>query len=128
MSGDSDLLVVTTLVYFVFYRTRGCGCIERPAFPAPSMERAERNEHLAQKACGEIAKLRPPLFEIRIRRVGKGASRAVPTMRAVPTKSKCKMVGLLCLAHPMLSLRGAKRRSNPSLGFRRDGLLRLRSQ
>ena len=28
--------VVTMLVYFVFYRTRGCGCIVRPAFPAPS--------------------------------------------------------------------------------------------
>src|ERR1700731_5454195 len=34
--GRSGEPVVTTLVYFVFYRTRGCGCIVRPAFPAPS--------------------------------------------------------------------------------------------
>ncbi len=29
--------VVTMLVCFVFYRTRGCGCSEHPAFPAPSV-------------------------------------------------------------------------------------------
>jgi hypothetical protein len=28
--------VVTTLVCFVLFRTRGCGCIGRPAFPTPS--------------------------------------------------------------------------------------------
>src|SRR6266704_4160113 len=28
--------VVTTLVCFVLFRTRGCGCIGHPAFPAPS--------------------------------------------------------------------------------------------
>ena len=28
---------VTTLVCFVFFRTRGCGCIGHPAFPAPSV-------------------------------------------------------------------------------------------
>jgi hypothetical protein len=32
----SGVTVVTMLVCFVFYRTRGCGRIERPAFPAPS--------------------------------------------------------------------------------------------
>jgi hypothetical protein len=31
----SGVTVVTTLVCF-FICTRGCGCIERPAFPAPS--------------------------------------------------------------------------------------------
>ena len=31
--------VVTTLVCFVSFRTRGCGCSERPAFPAPSVLR-----------------------------------------------------------------------------------------
>jgi hypothetical protein len=33
--------VVTTLVWFVFYPTRGCGCIVRPAFPTPSFFGAE---------------------------------------------------------------------------------------
>ncbi len=37
--GRSGEPVVTMLVYFVFYRTRGCGCIVRPAFPAPSLLR-----------------------------------------------------------------------------------------
>ena len=32
----SGVTVVTTLVCFVLFRTRGCGCIGHPAFPAPS--------------------------------------------------------------------------------------------
>jgi hypothetical protein len=36
MPGVSGVTVVTMLVCFVFYRTRGCGRSERPAFPAPS--------------------------------------------------------------------------------------------
>src|SRR5207247_5372509 len=36
MPGRSGVTVVTMLVCFVFYRTRGCGRIARPAFPAPS--------------------------------------------------------------------------------------------
>src|SRR5436190_19876391 len=32
----SGVTVVTTLVCFVLFRTRGCGCIVHPAFPAPS--------------------------------------------------------------------------------------------
>src|SRR5512133_3605880 len=35
MPGRSGVTVVTMLVCLFFY-TRGCGCIERPAFPAPS--------------------------------------------------------------------------------------------
>src|SRR6266436_5817277 len=35
MPGDFRCDLVTTLVRFLFC-TRGCGCIERPAFPAPS--------------------------------------------------------------------------------------------
>ncbi len=35
MSGDSDVTVVTTLVCFSIFCTPGCGCIVRPAFPAP---------------------------------------------------------------------------------------------
>jgi hypothetical protein len=36
MPGESGVTVVTMLVCFVFYRIRGCGRSERPAFPAPS--------------------------------------------------------------------------------------------
>src|SRR5580658_1837540 len=37
MPGDSGEPVVTTLVCFVLFCMRGCGCIMRPAFPAPSV-------------------------------------------------------------------------------------------
>src|SRR5260370_19916855 len=37
MPGETGVTVVTMLVCFVLFRTRGCGCIERPAFPAPSV-------------------------------------------------------------------------------------------
>jgi hypothetical protein len=33
---ESGVTVVTTLVCFILFRTRGCGCIGHPAFPAPS--------------------------------------------------------------------------------------------
>jgi hypothetical protein len=36
MPGVSGVTVVTNLRVFYFY-TQGCGRIERPAFPAPSM-------------------------------------------------------------------------------------------
>jgi hypothetical protein len=36
MPGESGVTVVTTLVCFILFRTRGCGRSERPAFPAPS--------------------------------------------------------------------------------------------
>src|SRR6266404_8342379 len=35
MPGRSGEPVVTTLVCFVFYCMRGCGCIKRPASPRP---------------------------------------------------------------------------------------------
>src|SRR5258707_9288878 len=37
MPGETGVTVVTMLVCFVLLRTRGCGCSERPAFPAPSI-------------------------------------------------------------------------------------------
>jgi hypothetical protein len=40
MPGRSGEPVVTMLVCFVFYCMRGCGCIKRPVFPAPSLWRA----------------------------------------------------------------------------------------
>ena len=67
MPGRSGVTVVTTLVCFVLFRTRGCGCIVRPAFPAPSdLQKAERSWKNSRETCGEIAKLclRTALFEI----------------------------------------------------------------
>jgi hypothetical protein len=37
MPGETGVTVVTMLVCFILFCTRGCGCIERPAFPAPSL-------------------------------------------------------------------------------------------
>src|SRR6266851_2951406 len=39
MPVDPSEPVVTTLVCFVLFRTRGCGCSGHPAFPAPSVGR-----------------------------------------------------------------------------------------
>src|SRR5258707_11795846 len=50
MPGETGVTVVTTLVCLFFYHTRGCGCIERPAFPAPSDLRGrEIQANLARK-------------------------------------------------------------------------------
>ena|SRR5437764_14883156 len=50
MPGRSGVTVVTTLVCFVLFRTRGCGRIQRPAFPAPSDLRGrEIQANLARK-------------------------------------------------------------------------------
>ena len=37
MPGETGVTVVTTLVCFILFRTRGRGRIKRPAFPAPSI-------------------------------------------------------------------------------------------
>jgi hypothetical protein len=57
MPGDSGVTVVTMLVCFILFRTRGCGCIERPAFPAPSDFREPDFKATSRGICGEIAKL-----------------------------------------------------------------------
>src|SRR6266446_7244773 len=54
MPGDSGVTVVTTLVCFVLFRTRGCGCIERPAFPAPSVFEGERSTQASGVSRREI--------------------------------------------------------------------------
>jgi hypothetical protein len=36
MSGETGVTVVTMLVCSILFCMRGCGRIERPAFPAPS--------------------------------------------------------------------------------------------
>src|SRR5260370_7619985 len=46
MPGETGVTVVTILVCFVLFRTRGCGCIERPAFPAPSIIEGHRLANL----------------------------------------------------------------------------------
>jgi len=56
MPGVSGVTVVTMLVCFHFHRTQGCGCIERPAFPAPSdFEGADTSGITRAKTRGEIA-------------------------------------------------------------------------
>src|ERR1700722_10038112 len=46
-------------VFFAQVCTRDRGCSAHPAFPAPSDWRGrEINEYLAQKTCGEVAKVR----------------------------------------------------------------------
>src|SRR5258705_11294150 len=57
MPGRSGVTVVTMLVCLFFY-TRGCGCIERPAFPAPSDFKGERFMHssgeFTPRECGVV--------------------------------------------------------------------------
>jgi hypothetical protein len=44
-------------VWHRFFCPPGCGRIERPAFPAPSLSRANVSGKPRPKTCGEIAKL-----------------------------------------------------------------------
>jgi hypothetical protein len=62
MPGVSGVTVVTTLVCSFYFRMRGCGRIERPAFPAPSVSESGRFWQNSRGSRGEIAKLRL-LFE-----------------------------------------------------------------
>src|SRR5260370_35456405 len=58
MPGETGVTVVTTLVCLFFYHTRGCGCIERPAFPAPSdIQGVGHRRQTSGRTCSEIAKL-----------------------------------------------------------------------
>src|SRR5712692_6836635 len=60
MPGGSGEPVVTTLVCFVFYCMRGCGCIKRPASPRPLLSEGKvYKARLARKTRGEIAKVYP---------------------------------------------------------------------
>jgi hypothetical protein len=69
MPGVSGVTVVTNAR--VFYTTRGCGRIGRPAFPAPSnFKRAGLSWQNSRETRGEIAKLSLQatwLFEIESR-------------------------------------------------------------
>src|SRR5260370_19730525 len=56
MPVESVCPVVTMLVCFVLFRTRGCGCGERPAFPAPSLLWAKRmhNSGASRRGIAEL--------------------------------------------------------------------------
>jgi hypothetical protein len=57
MPGDPGVTVVTCSCAFLFC-TRGCGCIERPAFPAPSeFSDALQIEQHSRGSRGEIAEV-----------------------------------------------------------------------
>jgi hypothetical protein len=72
MPGYSGGPVVTTLVCFILFRTRGCGCIGRPAFPTPSQ--GEGSIHYSGASRRGIAKLRL-LFEKLNRKFADGRCR-----------------------------------------------------
>jgi hypothetical protein len=55
MPGVSGVTVVTNARVY-YHTTRGCGRIGRPAFPAPSIERAGSRQQTSRKTSGEIAK------------------------------------------------------------------------
>jgi hypothetical protein len=56
MPGDPGEPSVTTLVCFVLFCTRGCGCIGHPAFPTPSFGRmfSCTTRALAPRECGVL--------------------------------------------------------------------------
>jgi len=58
MPGDSGGPVVTTLVCFVLFRTRGRGCIAHPAFPTPSFGRMVLAQlgRLTPRECGVVSR------------------------------------------------------------------------
>ena len=69
MPGDSGVTVVTMLVCFVLFCTRGCGCIGHPAFPAPSVFFGRtvfaKLGRIAPRECGGVFEI-VWLFENRI--------------------------------------------------------------
>src|SRR5258706_8655118 len=70
MPGRCGVTVVTTLVCLFFY-TRGCGRIARPAFPAPSdFLKARKFMHNSGGLRREIAKVRLARGRSRSRRCG----------------------------------------------------------
>src|ERR1700692_982725 len=60
--GVSGEPVVTTLVCFVLFCTRGCGCGGHPAFPAPSVLGGDKDRaslgRFASRECGDLSRLR----------------------------------------------------------------------
>src|SRR5436309_16138095 len=66
MPGRSGVTVVTMLVCFVLFRTRDCGRIKRPAFPAPSVSLGERFLHHSGASRREIARARIVLGSLKI--------------------------------------------------------------
>src|SRR6266487_356076 len=59
MPGETGVTVVTMLVCFILFRTRGYGCIGHPAFPAPSDSReAKRFMHHSGASRRENAEAR----------------------------------------------------------------------
>src|SRR5665213_3394357 len=57
MPGDSGVTCGDYTCMLFSNCMRGCGCIERPAFPAPFHEGRKINGYLAQEQCGEIAEV-----------------------------------------------------------------------
>src|ERR1700694_4720846 len=55
MPGETGVTVVTTLACLFLFYMRGCGCIERPAFPAPSLIEGQRSESGRAKSRGGMA-------------------------------------------------------------------------
>jgi len=65
MPGCSGVTVVTMLVCFYLFCTRGCGRIARPAFPAPSFSKGRDVDGKTRaKTRGEIAKLCLRMFAV----------------------------------------------------------------
>src|SRR6058998_2729866 len=62
MPGRSGVTVVTMLVCFILFCTRGCGRIKRPAFPAPSEFQGgwflQNLGRIAPRDCGVISGIR----------------------------------------------------------------------
>jgi len=89
MPGRSGVTVVTMLVYF-FICTRGCGCIARPAFPAPSdFSGAGRFCKTSDASRREIAESYPHLPSLR-------AKRSNPSRRA-KGRMDCFVASLLAM-------------------------------
>src|SRR5712672_3066821 len=63
MPGETGVTVVTNS-YACFIFMRGCGCIERPAFPAPSdffgRTVVAQLGRIAPRECGHLSQIRHP--------------------------------------------------------------------
>src|SRR5216683_5065703 len=97
MPGRSGVTVVTMLVCFILFCTRGCGRIGRPAFPAPSEFRgqdvlgkpsragaARSRKYVCEQGCLKIASEESGLRCFRDYRLRDARARAARTVGPLP--------------------------------------------
>src|SRR5271169_5082449 len=118
--GRSGEPVVTTLVWLFSFPTRGCGCIMRPAFPAPfSGARRQESGKTRAKTCGGIVDARPVIARSALSAVARRAKADATTQSILSFRGEMDCFAFarndgvrlfeICIrANQLLAVRGAR--------------------